>query len=77
MERIKKNKVQYFRNRYIQLYLLAILPFAFVLIFNYIPMSGVLLAFKDYSLRKGIFGSPWAGFKYFRQLCQRRNIFDP
>jgi putative aldouronate transport system permease protein len=38
------------------------------LIFNYIPMSGVLLAFKDYSLRKGIFGSPWAGFKYFRQL---------
>lgn len=31
-------------------------------------MSGILLAFKDYSVRKGIMGSPWAGFKYFNQL---------
>jgi putative aldouronate transport system permease protein len=59
---IKKNK------RYKQLYFLAFIPFLFVLIFNYIPMGGILLAFKDYSLRKGILGSPWAGLKYFRQL---------
>lgn len=55
-------------KRYFQLYLLALIPFLFVLFFNYIPMGGILLAFKDYSIRKGIFGSPWAGLKYFRQL---------
>lgn len=55
-------------KRYLQLYLLALIPFLFVLFFNYIPMGGILLAFKDYSIRKGIFGSPWAGLKYFRQL---------
>jgi ABC-type polysaccharide transport system permease subunit len=62
-------KRSYQKNRrYKQLYLLALIPFLFVLIFNYVPMSGILLAFKDYSIRKGIIGSPWAGFKYFRQL---------
>ena len=55
-------------KRYHQLYLLALIPFLFVLVFSYIPMGGILLAFKDFSIRKGIFKSPWAGLKYFRQL---------
>ena len=54
--------------RYLQLYLLALIPFLFVLIFSYIPMGGILLAFKDYSITKGIWKSPWAGMKYFDQL---------
>lgn len=69
MNRFYDLKRKYQKNkRYKQLYWLALIPFLFVLIFNYIPMSGILLAFKDYSVRKGIFGSPWAGLKYFRQL---------
>lgn len=51
-----------------QLYLLILLPVAVIFIFNYIPMGGILIAFKDYSIRKGISESPWAGMKYFRQL---------
>lgn len=51
-----------------QLYLLALIPVSFIIIFNYIPMGGVLIAFKDFSIRKGIFGSDWAGLKYFEQL---------
>lgn len=51
-----------------QLYLLALIPVSFVIIFNYLPIGGIVIAFKDYSFRKGIFGSPWAGLKYFRQL---------
>jgi ABC-type polysaccharide transport system permease subunit len=51
-----------------QLYLLILLPVACVVIFSYIPMGGVLIAFKDYSIRRGIWGSSWAGLKYFRQL---------
>jgi putative aldouronate transport system permease protein len=34
-------------------------------VFNYIPMFGVILAFKDFNLSKGILGSDWAGFKNF------------
>ena len=37
-------------------------------LFCYVPMYGVLLGFKDYSARKGIFGSPWVGFKQFQAL---------
>lgn len=51
-----------------QLYLLAAIPLAFIIIFNYLPMGGILIAFKDYSIRKGIWGSDWAGMKYFDQL---------
>lgn len=69
MNQLNNLKKRYQKNmRYKQLYLLALIPFLFVLIFNYIPMSGILLAFKDYSVRKGILGSPWAGLKYFNQL---------
>ncbi len=56
------------KKSYLELYLLIALPVLFVVVFNYVPMFGILLAFKDYSIRKGILGSPWAGFKYFRQL---------
>lgn len=51
-----------------QLYLFALVPVLFVLIFNYFPMYGVILAFKDFSIRKGIMGSKWVGLKYFKQL---------
>lgn len=51
------------RNR--SIYLLAILPIAFFVIFSYIPMYGVVIAFKDYSPRIGILGSEWIGFKHF------------
>jgi putative aldouronate transport system permease protein len=69
MNQLSGFKRKYQKNkRYKQLYLLALIPFLFVLIFNYVPMSGILLAFKDYSIRKGIIGSPWAGLKYFEQL---------
>lgn len=36
-----------------------------VIIFNYIPMGGVIVAFKNYKLNLGILGSPWVGFKNF------------
>ena len=54
----------------VQLYLIALIPFLLILLFNYLPMFGVLIAFKDYRIRKGILGSPWADpvFKYFEQL---------
>lgn len=59
-----------------QLYLLALLPVGFVILFSYVPMGGVLMAFKDFSIRKGIMGSPWVGLRYFEQLFNSPIFLD-
>jgi len=38
------------------------------LIFSYVPMYGIVLAFKNYRFADGILGSPWVGFEYFKQF---------
>ena len=48
-----------------QLYLLMIIPLIWVGVFRYGPMYGLQIAFKDYVMRDGFFGSRWAGLKYF------------
>lgn len=48
-----------------QLLILAMPAVLLLLIFNYWPMFGIILAFKDYKVPLGIFGSPWVGFKNF------------
>lgn len=53
-----------------QLYLLLFLPLAYIIVFAYIPMSGLIIAFKDYDFRKGIFDSPWVGLKHFQNFFQ-------
>jgi len=44
---------------------LLIIPIVFTIIFNYMPMFGIIIAFKDYNIVDGIFGSKWVGFKHF------------
>lgn len=54
-----------------QLYLLFMLPaVALTIIFRYIPMGGILIAFKNYNPIKGIWGSKWVGFKYFNRFLK-------
>lgn len=48
-----------------QLYLLLIVPLAWLVTFAYVPMSGLVLAFKTYRANLGIWGSPWVGMKNF------------
>ncbi|MGB4368190.1 MAG: ABC transporter permease subunit, partial [Caldicoprobacterales bacterium] len=43
-------------------------PVIYILIFAYGPMGGVVVAFKDFSIRRGIMGSDWVGLKYFKQF---------
>ena len=52
------------------LYLLLIPGIAFYLVFKYWPMYGVLIAFKEFSITRGILGSRWAGLKYFRKFFE-------
>ena len=51
-----------------QLYLLLLVPVAFVLVFNYGPMAGLVIAFKNYNVRQGIFGSTWVGLDNFKEF---------
>lgn len=53
-------------GRYWMLYLMLIVPLAWVIIFSYRPMYGIQIAFKDFSIRKGYAGSPWVGLKHFK-----------
>lgn len=57
----KKNKAIYWMVLPVVLY---------YLIFKYVPMYGAIIAFKDYSVGKGIWGSKWVGFDYFREFFQ-------
>ncbi|WP_099467259.1 ABC transporter permease [Konateibacter massiliensis] len=48
-----------------QIYLLLIIPAIYIIIFAYVPMGGLVIAFKDYNVRDGIFGSEWVGLDNF------------
>ena len=50
------------------LYVMLLLPMLYIIIFKYVPIYGVQMAFRDYNIFKGILGSPWVGEKYFRQF---------
>lgn len=55
-------------SKYKQLYTLMIPGMLLILIFAYIPMMGIVIAFKDYTFVGGIFGSEWVGLKHFRKI---------
>ncbi len=62
-----------FRDRY--LYLMLVIPIAYFIIFKYIPILGTVIAFKDYRINDGIFGSAWVGFKYFSKLATSSDFY--
>lgn len=62
-----------YQNRY--LYLLLMPGLIFMLIFRYLPMGGLIIAFKDYMIRRGIMGSPWVGLKHFRFIFTQNPSF--
>ena len=55
-------------KKYLPLYILAIPSIAYLIINNYMPMSGLILAFKDFSFAKGMWESPWNGLGNFSYL---------
>ena len=64
----------FFKN--IQLTLLALPGVAWLLIFSYIPMFGLILAFKKFNYQIGIFGSPWIGLENFKMLFASSDAFN-
>jgi len=60
------------------LYAMLTLPMAFFIIFRYVPMTNIVIAFKDYNLFQGVWskGSPWVGFKWFRMAFASRDFWN-
>jgi len=48
----------------------------FVILFCYVPMFGIIMAFQDFVPAKGIFGSEWVGLKHFRDLFSNSDIWE-
>ncbi|MGB8450898.1 MAG: ABC transporter permease subunit [Anaerocolumna sp.] len=69
----KKSLLFYFKKDW-QLYLLLLVPIAFVLIFKYGSMFGLVIAFKDYKILKGFSGSEWVGLKVFEKIFRMRDF---
>ncbi|MDR2701067.1 MAG: ABC transporter permease subunit [Spirochaetaceae bacterium] len=57
------------------LYLMLFLPMAFFVVFRYVPMTNIVIAFKDYNIFRGVWNSPWAGFKWFSQAFQSQDFY--
>ncbi len=67
--KIKKMK------RFLPIYLMMIPGFLYLIINNYIPMFGIIVAFKNYNYSLGIFGSKWNGLKNFKFLFKTKDAF--
>lgn len=61
-----------FSQRHIQI--MALLGIAWMIIFNYIPMYGVIIAFKNYDITRTISESPWVGLEHFREFLSDDNF---
>lgn len=73
----KKSTCSTFRRDYLskwQLYLFLLLPVIYILIFAYVPMAGVQIAFKKYNFHDGIWNSPWVGWENFRRFFHAYNF---
>ncbi|CAM3637667.1 ABC transporter permease [Marinicrinis lubricantis] len=71
----KPNVPNTFRRDH-QLWLMIFPAVACVILFNYIPMYGIQLAFREFDFTKGLTGGEWAGFKYFQQFIDSYMFTD-
>lgn len=68
MRKQKGNEfVKYFKKHYF-LYLLLLIPIIYYLVFSYAPMGGIVIAFQNYKLKRGILGSDWIGLEVFQRV---------
>lgn len=62
-------------RRYLPLFIMALPGLLYILINNYLPMFGIVIAFKDVNFSKGILASPWAGLNNFKYLFRTKDAW--
>ena len=70
----RKSKKVLFK-KYLPVYLMALPGLTYLFINNYMPLPGLVLAFKNFNAKKGIFGSDWVGFRNFKFLFTTKDAF--
>ena len=71
-ESIQKLGKRIFRAR--ELYIMFFIPLIWLIVFKYVPMAGLQIAFKDFSNRAGIWKSPWVGLENFQKFFSDRKF---
>lgn len=72
----EKKSVKKRAKRYFPIYIMALPGLIYLFINNYMPLPGLVLAFKKYNAKKGIFGSDFVGFKNFKYLFATKDAFE-
>ena len=62
-------------KKYMPFYLFLLPSIVLVVLFCYMPMEGLLIAFKDYKMARGIEGSEWVGLQHFKDLFTDPNFY--
>lgn len=77
---VTKAQLRYSRRKHIErskyLYLLLIPPVIYFLMFRYAPMFGLVIAFKDYNIFRGMWASEWVGLENFRDIFQSPDFWN-
>ena len=74
MKKQKKSRWFYFKKN-LPLTMMALPGIILMILFKYLPLSGIVLAFKQYNIRDGIFGSAWNGLKNFEYLFRTKDAW--
>ena len=74
MKTRKKSRWFYFKKN-LPLTMMALPGIILMILFKYLPLSGIVLAFKQYNIRNGIFGSAWNGLKNFEYLFRTKDAW--
>ncbi len=64
-----------YMRKHIWLYVFLIPGFAYLMVFKYVPMFGIIIAFKDFSIVRGIWESSWIGFENFAYLFESNSFY--
>ncbi|BFT70933.1 ABC transporter permease [Paenibacillus sp. P36] len=59
-----------------EFYIMLAIPLIWYIIFKYVPMYGIQIAFKDFSATRGIMASPWAGFRHFERFFESSYFWE-
>ncbi|ANE48822.1 sugar ABC transporter permease [Paenibacillus swuensis] len=75
MKRSKRGELRKDLRAHYSLYLMFVPGLLLLLAFNYLPMFGIIIAFKNVNYTDGIFGSPWVGFANFEYLFKTQDAY--